>query len=138
MKNSKLSLHKWYIAMAFMSFTKKDISAKELQRQLKQKRYEPVWTLMHKIRTGMGKRDAMYDLKDMVEFDEGYFTIESTQIEKSKTKAGRGSTAVQNVAVMAESTPLENMETGKNSNHCRYFKMKVLESHKAEEINEVV
>jgi ISXO2-like transposase domain len=138
MENSKLSFHKWYIAMAFMSFTKKGISAKELQRQLKQKRYEPVWALMHKIRIGMGKRDAMYDLKDMVEFDEGYFTIESTQKEKSKTKAGRGSTAVQNVAVMAESTPLENMETGKLSSHCRYFKMKVLESHKAEEINEVV
>jgi hypothetical protein len=137
MENSKLSLHKWYIAMAFMSFTKKGISAKELQRQLKQKRYEPVWVLMHKIRSGMGKRDAMYDLKDMIEFDEGYFTTESTKEEKRKSKAGRGSTAVQNVAVMAESTPLEDIETGKISNHCRYFKMKVLETHKAEEINDL-
>ena len=45
----------------------------------------------------------------MVEFDEGYFTKD---IRKgSKTKRGRGSQNKQNVAVMAESTPLENIET---------------------------
>ncbi len=30
---------------------------------------------------------------------------------------------------MAESTPLEDIEGGKTSKHCRYFKMKVLEGH---------
>lgn len=39
---------------------------------------------------------------------------------------------------MAESTPLEDLETGKKSKHIRYFKMKVLDSHKSEEIDETV
>ena len=124
--------------MAFVSFTKKGMSAKKFQRQLKQKRYEPVWALMHKMRTGMRKRDALYDLKDIVAFDEGYFVIESTPKKKSETKAGRGSTSVQNVAVIAEWIAMENVETGKESNQCKYFKMQVLTTHKAPEINEVV
>ncbi|MFT4755334.1 MAG: hypothetical protein ACI85Q_002903 [Salibacteraceae bacterium] len=36
MASSKLPERKWYLALMFMTFTKKDISAKELQRQLKQ------------------------------------------------------------------------------------------------------
>ena len=43
-----------------------------------------------------------------------------------------------NVAVMAESTPLEDVETGVKSNQCRYFKMKVLYDHNAETINNVI
>lgn len=39
---------------------------------------------------------------------------------------------------MAESTPLENLETGEIGSHCRYFKMQVLESHKKNELNDVV
>jgi hypothetical protein len=44
----------------------------------------------------------------------------------------------QNVAVMAESTVLEDVETGSKSSQCRYFKAKVLTSHAKEEINETV
>lgn len=39
---------------------------------------------------------------------------------------------------MAESTPLENHVTEKKSSHCRFFKMKVLNNHLTEEINNVV
>lgn len=39
---------------------------------------------------------------------------------------------------MAESTKLENPQSGKKDNHVRYFKMKVLETHKKDEINDVV
>ena len=39
---------------------------------------------------------------------------------------------------MAESTPLEDLETGKKSKHVRYFKMKVLDNHKSGDINETV
>lgn len=39
---------------------------------------------------------------------------------------------------MAESTPLEELETGKKSSHCRYFKAKVLNTHHKEEINETI
>ena len=39
---------------------------------------------------------------------------------------------------MAESVPLENPKTGKKSKQCRYFKMKVLDTHKKEEVNTLV
>ncbi len=119
-----------------MSMTKKGISAKEMQKQMGHKRYEPIWRMMHKVRTAMGCRDALYGLDWAVEFDEGYFTH---GIRKgSKPKRGRGSQNKKNVAVMAESTPLEDMETGMRSNQCRYFKMKVLNTHEAHEVDTIV
>ena len=53
----------------------------------------------------MGKQDARYTLEGMIEMDEGYFTVESSQINKAKS----------NVAIMAESTPLEEPGTGEKS-----------------------
>ncbi len=138
MEHSNLPIRKWYLAMAFMSFSKKGISATELQRQLGHKRYEPIWLMMHKIREAMGQRDSLYRLEGMIEFDEGYFATETSGHDKENLKRGRGSQKQQNVSVMAESTPLEDVETGETSKHCRYFKMKVMESHCTEGVNEVV
>lgn len=137
MENSKLPIRKWFMAMAFMSFTKKGISATEMQRQLGHKRYEPIWLMMHKIRQAMGERDSLYSLAGSIEFDEGHFSTTSKQ-KDVKLKRGRGSQKQANVAVLAETTPLEDIETGKKSSQCRYFKMKVLESFEKEEINEVI
>ncbi|SHE36259.1 ISXO2-like transposase domain-containing protein [Mariniphaga anaerophila] len=39
---------------------------------------------------------------------------------------------------MAESTKLEDIETGKKTSQCRYFKAKVLESHQANQINDTI
>lgn len=136
MEGSKVSFHTWYKAMAFMTFSKKTISASELQRQLNHPKYDTIWRLMHKIRSAMGKRDALYQLEGAIEFDEGYF--EKATSEKVKLKRGRGSQRQLNVAVMAESTPLENHETGRTSSQCRYFKMRVLYDHKAETINKLI
>lgn len=138
MQSSKLPFLVWYRAMFLMSTTKKGFSAKEIQRQLGLKRYEPVWAMVHKLRKAMGERDARYTLEGMIEMDEGYFTVASTEIEKSKGKRGRGAAGKQNVAIMAESTPLENVETGKKSKQVRYFKAKVLENHKSEQIEETI
>ena len=91
---------------------------------------------MHKIREGMGKRDSLYQLNGEIEFDEGYF--EQAISEQIKLKRGRGSQRQSNVAIMAESTPLEDIETGKTSSQCRYFKMKVLESHNKEDVNKQI
>lgn len=137
-ENSNLPLRKWYLTMAFMSFSKKGLSAKELQRQIGHARYRTVWSMMHRIRVAMGKRDNIYMLEDMIEFDEGYFPTETKEKDKQNLKRGRGSQKKTNVAVMAESTPLENIETGETSKHCRFFKMKVLQSHLSEEINTMV
>lgn len=138
MQGSNLSFLIWYRAMFLMSATKKGFSAKEMQRQLGLKRYEPVWALVHKLRKAMGNRDARYTLEGMIEFDEGYFTVESSQVEQAKAKPGRGAAGKKNVVVMAESTPVENLETGSKSNQVRYFKAKVLDTHSAQEINQTV
>ncbi|VXC32980.1 hypothetical protein CHRYSEO8AT_530035 [Chryseobacterium sp. 8AT] len=42
MQNSNLSFLIWYKTMFLMSVTKKGFSAKEIQKQLGLKRYEPV------------------------------------------------------------------------------------------------
>lgn len=138
MQNSNLSFLVWYRAMFLMSTTKKGFSAKEMQRQLGLKRYEPVWAMVHKLRKAMGDRDASYTLEGMIEMDEGYFTVESSEIEQKKGKRGRGAAGKQNVAVMAESTQLEDPRTGKKSSQVRYFKAKVLETHQSKEINETI
>lgn len=135
MQHSNLPFLVWYRAMFLMSTTKKGFSAKEIQRQLGLKRYEPVWSMVHKLRKAMGNREARYTLEGMLEMDEGYFTVESSQIEQNQGKRGKGAAGKQNVMVSAESTPLEDPETGKKSKHVRYFKAKVLESHKADQIN---
>ena len=138
MENYKLPIRKWYLAMAFMSFSKKGISATELQRQLGHSRYETVWVMMHKIREAMGKRDSLYGLTGMVEFDEAYFETETSEKDKQNLKRGKGSQRQQNVAVAAESVPLEDFETGKKGKQCRYFKMKVLDGHSSAEVNEFI
>ena len=136
MEASKLPIRKWYLAMAFMTFTKKGLSAMEMKRQINHKRYDTVWSLMHRIRNAMGNRDALYTLEGMIEFDEAYFSKATP--DGIKLKRGKGSQRKQNVAIMAESIPLEDPETGKKEKHCRYFKMKVLENHQSEEVDKVV
>jgi hypothetical protein len=132
MQSSNLSFLIWYKTMFLLTATKKGFSSKEIQRQLGLKRYEPVWAMVHKLRKAMGNRDDRYTLEGMIEMDEGYFTIEASEHQHKTQKAGRGSKTKSNVMVMAESTILENIETGKVERQCRYFKAKVLESHQAD------
>ena len=111
MQSSNLSFLIWYKTMFLLTATKKGFSSKEIQRQLGLKRYEPVWSMVHKLRKAMGKRDDRYTLEGMIEMDEGYFTIEASEQQHNTQKAGRGSKTKSNVMVMAESTVLENIET---------------------------
>jgi len=74
----------------------------------------------------------------MIEFDEGYFAIGSTEIEQEKGIRGRGAVGKENVAIMAESTVLEDIVTGEKSNRCRCFKAKVLTDHTSEQINQTI
>lgn len=136
MQSTKLPLRTLYLCMAFMSFTKKGLSANEIRRQIGHKRYQTIWAILHKFRSAMGKRDDRYLLSDMIEFDEGYFETEYPT--DAELKQGRGSERQRNVAVMAESTPLEKTNTGKQDKHCRYFKMKVLPTHKKEDVNDQI
>ena len=89
MEHSHLSFRVWYLAILFMTATKKGISACEMQRQLGYKRYMTVWSLMHRIRTLMGKRDDLYSLTGMIEFDEGFFKVATPEKEHQRLKKGK-------------------------------------------------
>jgi hypothetical protein len=60
MENSKLPFRYWFVTMHLLTATKNTFSALELQRQLGHKRYQPVWEMLHKLRSVMGKRDGKY------------------------------------------------------------------------------
>lgn len=136
MQSSKLPFRMWYLTLALMTMSKKGMSALEMKRQIGHKRYEPIWYMMHKIRKAMGQRDDLYQLSGALELDEAYISIADKHVDKPKR--GKGSETKQNVAVVAESTPLEDLEPHKTTRHCRYFKMKVLGDHKAQSILEIV
>jgi hypothetical protein len=57
MHASKMPFRYWFIAMHLLTGTKKSFSAKEVQRQLGHKRYQPIWEMLHKLRAVMGLRD---------------------------------------------------------------------------------
>ena len=104
MQGSKLPFQYWFIAMHPMTSTKKSFSAKEVQRQIGHKRYEPIWAMMHKLRTVMGLRDEKYRLGGEIELDEGFFeTVSITRDKTEALKRGRGSQRQSTVLVAAES-----------------------------------
>jgi transposase-like protein len=136
MHDSNLPFRYWFIAIHLLTSTKKSFSALELQRQLGHKRYEPIWLMVHKLRSVMGKRDAQYDLSGVIELDEGFFTTEISEQEKEKPlKRGRGSQKKSKVLVMAESTPIEGGTSKKGkSRKVGHIKMIVIEDLKSQTI----
>jgi len=150
MQNSNLSFMIWLFCIKYMTLTKKSISALEMQRLLGQKRYEPVWYMMHKLRIVMGKRDALYDLNGNIEIDEGFFERnENTSKDTDKAddsddqllKRGRGSQKQSKVLVMTESKKVENKSSKNKHKPDRsvgYIKMIVMSDLKADSINKVV
>lgn len=131
MESSNLPIRTWMMAITFIAATKKGFSAAELQRQLGMKRYEPVFRMYHKLRAVMGKRDDRYRLEDMVEYDEAFVGKSTKAKVRSKLKRGRGTQKQSKVAAMAESTVLEDPESGKSDKSCRYFKMKKIKNLEA-------
>ena len=71
-----------------------------MEKQLGIKRYELVWCIFHKLRQVMGNRYATCTGEEMIEFEEGYFTIEFTEIEQEKGIRRRSDVGKFNVAIM--------------------------------------
>ena len=138
MQSSNLPFLVWYKTMFLLSATKKGFSSKEIQRQLGLKRYEPVWAMVHKLRKAMGNRDERYTLEGMIEMDEAFFTIEASEHDHKTQKAEKGSKTKANVMVLAEGTVLEDIDTGETERQCRYFKAKVLDTHKSKSIDDTL
>lgn len=129
MHASKLSFRYWFIAMHLLTSTKKSFSAKELQRQLGHKRYEPIWMMLHKIRSIMGLRDDQYDLEGEMELDEGFFATVDRDYDKNEPlKRGRGSQKQTTVLVIAESQeiPTEDQKKHLKAKKVNHIKMKVI------------
>lgn len=139
MHGSKLPFMYWFIAMHLLTATKKSISAAELQRQLGHNRYQPIWELMHKLRSVMGKRDDRYTLKGCIELDEGFFSTEIPKDKKDeKLKAGIGSQRKSKVMVIAESTPIDGEpKKGQKPKSVKHIKMIVIPDEKAKTIDAV-
>jgi len=124
MHGSKLPFRYWFIAMHLLTATKHSFSASEIQRQLGHSRYQPVWELLHKLRSVMGKRDDEYTLTGNIELDEGFFTTEIPENQKDeKLKAGAGSQRKAKVVVMAETKESVNPKKDQKPAKVSYIKM---------------
>lgn len=135
MHGSKLPFKYWFIAMHLLTATKHTFSASELQRQLGHKRYQPIWEMIHKLRSIMGKRDDKYILKGNIELDEGFFSTEIIDEKKNeRLKAGVGSKKKSKVPVVAESTPETNPNNINKPNRVGHVKMIVIPNLKAQAI----
>lgn len=142
MHASKLPFYYWFFGMHILTCSKKSVSAKEVQRQLGHKRYQPIWEMMHKLRLVMGLRDMNYRLADEVELDEGYFeTVTEGRNPDEPLKRGRGSQKQTAVLVAAESAEVEDeYRTKKYSTDkkVRFIKMKVIDSLEKDTISQEV
>jgi transposase-like protein len=146
MEGSKLPFQIWFQAMHLMTATKKGISALEMQRQLNYKRYEPIWAMMHKLRSVMGQRDDRYQLSGNFELDEGFFEKvildkeKREEVKENGLKRGRGSERQAKVLVMIESDKVLDHDAAKHEKDkaCRYLKMQVLQDLKADSIEEQI
>lgn len=88
----------------------------------------------------MGQRDALYELTDLVELDEGFFSTEKEESEKDEPlKRGRGSQRKTKVVVMDESKPVEGQKTKKGKERkVGHLKMVVIDNLCAQTIDAVV
>ncbi len=122
--------------------TKKSFSAKEVQRQIGHKRYEPIWSMLHKLRLVMGYRDAEYTLGEEVELDEGFFeTVSITRDKDVPLKRGRGSEKQTTVLVGAESKTVEDeniSEKYSTKKKVGFIKMRAIDSLKKKDISKNV
>ena len=143
LESSNLPFLYWFKAIHLLTATKKTFSAKEIQRQLKHDRYEPIWSMLHKIRSAMGKRDGKYNLTEFIEIDEGFFeTIKKDEnMGTEHKKRGRGSQKQAKVLVLIESKPVESKSEKykhKPDRQVGYLKMLVMQDLKSKSINKKI
>jgi transposase-like protein len=81
---TRVPLTLWFRAMWFITSQKNGVSALGLQRQLGLKRYETVWTMLHKLRRAM-VRPGRDRLSGTVEVDETYVGGEEEGVRGRET-----------------------------------------------------
>jgi hypothetical protein len=137
---SKLPYKYWIYAMAILASSKKPVSALEMQRLLGHKFYEPIWSMMHKLRTTMGHRDALYKLNHFVEADDAQFEVSKTKKETKDNKPGAGAKGKAKVAVQAQTVPpVDRRRAGKaKKGQFKFVKMQAIENIQAESLIPVI
>ena len=135
MEGSKLPFRYWLTAMAFLTTTKKSISALEMQRELGHKRYEPIWAMLHKLRLTMRHRDTKYELKEYIELDEGFFETTDRREDKkdAENQQGRGSAKQIPILVAVESIPVDKTKDD-GPKVVKHLKMTVMDSLTSKDI----
>ena len=135
MHGSKLPLMYWFTAIHLLTSTKKTFSALEMQRQLGHKRYQPIWEMMHKLRSVMGLRDGRYQLGESIELDEGYFSSDNEVSKEEPLKRGVGSQKKSKVLVMIESEDSVPKRKGQKEKKVGHIKMEVIKNLEADTID---
>jgi hypothetical protein len=139
MESSKLPFHYWFIAIWFMGCNKKGTSARNVQRHLNHNCYEPIWAMMHKIRSAMGNRDNQYLLTGTVEVDEGFLeTIVKQEQKEEPRKRGRGSQKQTMAMVFAQTEEVQKPKRHRPSKRCKYFKMSVYNDFTVETAKNII
>lgn len=88
MKNSKIPLHKWLMAIYLFSTSLKGVSSCKLASDLGIKQHH-AWVLAHKIREAMEQNTGIFD--SPVEADEAYMGgLERNKHEIKRKHDGRG------------------------------------------------
>ena len=70
--HSHVSLSKWFLSFYLVSQDKRGISAVQLASQIGVT-YKTAWSMLRRIRSAMGQRDAAHILSGVVELDDAYF-----------------------------------------------------------------
>ena len=112
MDKTRTPLRKWFLAIYLFTADKRGVSALSLKKQLGIA-YNTAWTMSHKIRLAMGKRDENYALGGVVELDEAFFG--------APTEGGKRGRGTEKTAVMVS---VSLTEDGK----LLFSKMKVVET----------
>lgn len=137
-QSSKLPLMYWFTAIHLLMSTKKTFSVLEVQRQLRHKCYQPIWEMVHKIRSVMGERDFRYKLSGVAELDEAHFTMEDEREGYEPRKRGNGSQRKTKVLVMVKSEPVDVPKKGKKDRKAGDLRMVVIEDLEAATVKEAV
>lgn len=87
MENTKLPIQKWFLAMFWMTSSKKSISTLELMRKLKLTRFETAHNLAKKIRLMMSHHNDSQDMGEYNEADESFLV---TANSRANSQRGRG------------------------------------------------
>ena len=96
---TRTSLRRWFLAIFFFARHKQSISALQLQRDLGLGSYETAWTMLHKLRSALGRRPEQL-LSGPIEADETFVGG-----PRSGGKTGRGAPNKTMVLILVERRP---------------------------------